>query len=126
MTVEPSAIAVTGTGTVVAPPGNVTVEGTPATAVLLELKVIVNPPAGAGSERLRVRFCVMKPEIVRLAGENLMLPVTCTAPLPGPYPGAVAPMVADPRFTALTCGCVAGVVCPAAMVMLAGDIVTFE
>jgi hypothetical protein len=34
-------------------------------------------------------------------------------------------MFADPKFTPLTCGCVAGVVCPAAILTVAGDTVTF-
>ena len=34
-------------------------------------------------------------------------------------------MLADPKFTPLTCGCVAGVVCPAAMLTVVGDTVTF-
>src|SRR5689334_12604829 len=126
MTAVPRAMAVTGTGTVVAPAAKLTVAGTPATAALLELKLMVNPLAGAGPERLRVRFWVTKPEIVRLDGEKLMLPVTCTAPLPGVYPGEVALMVAVPRFTAVTCGCAAGAVCPAAMVTVAKDMVTFD
>jgi hypothetical protein len=35
---------------------NVTVAGTVATLVLLELKFIVKPPAGAGEDRFNVRF----------------------------------------------------------------------
>src|SRR5215472_16258189 len=33
-------------------------------------------------------------------------------------------MFADPKLTPVTCGCVAGVVCPAAILTLAGDTVT--
>ena len=35
-------------------------------------------------------------------------------------------MVADPKLTPVTCGCVAGVDCPAAILMVAGDTVNFE
>ena len=38
--------------------------------------------------------------------------------------GAEALMFADPKLTPVTCGCVAGVVCPAAILTLAGDTVT--
>ena len=33
-------------------------------------------------------------------------------------------MLADPKLTPVTCGCEAGVVCPAAMLTVAGDTVT--
>jgi hypothetical protein len=45
--------------------------------VLLELRLIVKPPAGAGAERFNVRFCAVKPVIVRVFGEKLALAATC-------------------------------------------------
>ena len=102
-----------------------TVAGTVATLVLLELRLMVRPPAGAGADRFKVRFCVAVPVMVRLVGEKLALAVTCTLWLAEVYPGAEALMLADPKLTPLTCGCVDGVVCPAAMLTLVGDTVTF-
>jgi hypothetical protein len=56
----------------------VTVEGAVATAVLLDLKLTVNPPAGAGAERVRVMFCAPVPLNVIAAGEKLITAPTCT------------------------------------------------
>ena len=116
----------TGTLTLVAFAGKLTVAGTVATAVLLELRAIVSPLGGAGPERLKVRFCAAPVPIVRLLGEKPTLPVTVTGWLAGRNPRAEALIFATPRFTAVTCGCVVGVNCPAAIVTFAGDTVTFE
>jgi hypothetical protein len=78
MVAEPSATPVTGTVVLVALAAKVTVAGTVATLVLLELRLIVRPPAGAGADRFRVRFCVVVPIIVAIAGEKLMVAVTST------------------------------------------------
>ncbi len=81
---EPGPTPVTGTGTLVAPAPNVTVAGTVATAVLLELRLMVKPLGGAGDDRFSVMFCVPLPLIVRLAGEKLMVgALTVTVPVPG-------------------------------------------
>ena len=125
MVAVPGATLVTATLTLVALAAKVTVEGTVATPVLLELKLIVKPPAGAGADRFKVRFWVAMPVRVRLAGEKLALAATCTLWLADVYPGAEAVMFADPKFTPLTCGCVAGVVWPPAILTVAGDTVTF-
>jgi hypothetical protein len=77
---EPAATPVTGTFTLVAPAANVTVAGTVATPVLLELRLAVRL-AGAGPDRFSVRFCVEPALIARLAGEKELLPplvITCT------------------------------------------------
>src|ERR1017187_7898043 len=68
---------------VVAPWPKATVSGTVATPVLLELKLIVTPPAGAAAERVSVRFCVIAPVMVRLGCVKAMVAPTCTAVLPG-------------------------------------------
>lgn len=83
MVAEPGPTPVTGTGTLVAPAANVTVAGTVATAVLLELRLMVKPLGGAGDDRFRVMFWVPVPLIVRVAGEKLMAgALTITAPVP--------------------------------------------
>jgi len=56
MVVEPDAKPVTGTETLVAPAEKLTVGGTKATVVFVELRLMVSPPAGAGVERFSVRF----------------------------------------------------------------------
>jgi hypothetical protein len=71
MTAEPAATPVTGTGTLVAPATKFTLPGTVATPVLLEFRLTAKPPAGAGVDRLSVRFCVLPTVIVRLPGVKL-------------------------------------------------------
>ena len=57
ITADPAATPVTETIAVVAFSGMVTVaEATVAAAVLLELTLRISPPAGAGPERVSVRF----------------------------------------------------------------------
>ena len=124
-TVEPSVRADTGSVTLVAPAANVAVGGTVATPALLELRLTVRPPAGAGADRLRVMFCVVRPLIVMEPGAKLTLAVVCTVWVPEVNPDADAVMLAEPMLTAVTVGCVVGVVAPAAMVTLAADTVTF-
>jgi hypothetical protein len=63
---------------VVPPAAIFTVAGTFAAAVLLELKLMVTPPAGAGADRVRVRFCVAVPTMLRLVGENAAVAATVT------------------------------------------------
>jgi hypothetical protein len=84
MVAEPAATPVTGTGTLVAPAANVTVAGTVATAVLLELRLTVKPPAGACPP---VRFNVRLPvaPTLSVSGDPVKLIVgadTVTVPLP--------------------------------------------
>jgi hypothetical protein len=59
MVAEPTATPVTGTGTLVAPTVKFTLAGTVATAVLLELRLTVKPPAGAATDRFSVRLPVL-------------------------------------------------------------------
>src|SRR5438045_2845886 len=65
---EPFATPVTGTGAVVVFCATVTVAGTVAAPVLLELRLTVTPPAGAALDSVRVRFCVPVPLMVRPGG----------------------------------------------------------
>lgn len=102
----------------------VTVGGTVAAAGVLELRLMVTPPAGAAADKVRVKFCVVNPEIVRLGGVKLTVAVTSTAALAEVYPVAVAVMFADPRLTPVIVGCDDGVVCPAAMLTVGVEIVT--
>jgi hypothetical protein len=53
---EPGTTPVTGAVMLEMPAGKATVDGTVATAVLLELKLIVTPAGGAGTDRFSVRF----------------------------------------------------------------------
>ena len=78
MVVVPGATLVTATLTLVALAAKLTVPGSVATPLLLELKFIVKPPAGAGADRFKVRFWVAMPVRVRLVGEKLALAATCT------------------------------------------------
>ena len=73
----------TGTFTVLELAWKVTLNGTVATAVLVEARTMVNPPAGAGTDKVNVRFCVTVPVIVRVVGEKEAVPVTCTVWLAG-------------------------------------------
>lgn len=124
-TVEPSVKAVTGAVTLVEPCAKVAVAGTVATPTLLELRLTVSPPAGAGADRFRVMFCVVRPVIVMEPGAKLTLAVVCTVWVPEVNPDADAVMLAEPMLTAVTVGCVVGVVAPAAIDTLAADTVTF-
>ena len=76
--VVPSATPVTVTVALVALAAMVTVAGTVATPVLLELRFITTPPAGAGADKFSVRFWVAVPVMVAVAGEKLAVAVTCT------------------------------------------------
>ena len=56
ITAVPSDTEVTGTLTLVADAGKVTVPGTVATPGVAELRFTINPDAGAGAERFRTTF----------------------------------------------------------------------
>ena len=64
MVALPCAMGITGTLTVVAEAANVTVAGTVAASVLLDVRFTVKPPAGAGPDRFNARFCGEDPEMV--------------------------------------------------------------
>src|SRR5262245_21042366 len=102
MVAEPGATPVTDTVALAVLPGMVTVEGTVATAGLLELKLTTRPPAGAGEERVSVKFCLAFLPRVRLVGEKPRVAATCTGLVSELKPGAVPVIVADPRLTPVT------------------------
>ena len=81
ITVVPELIPVTGTATLVAFAEKVTVAGTVATDVLVELSEMVKPRLGAGPDKVRVRFCVPVPEMLSVGGEKLREAVTATLPV---------------------------------------------
>jgi hypothetical protein len=68
ITAEPGPTAVTVNVAVLCPDVKVTVEGTVATLVLLELTFTVMPEAGAGADRFSVTVWGPVPEMVRLFG----------------------------------------------------------
>jgi hypothetical protein len=108
-----------------------TVAGAVATPGLLELRLIVRPPVGAGADRMSVRFCVVVPLIVRLPGEKLIVVlvppvVTCTSPVAGAKPLADAVTIADPALMPFTIGARLGAVTPCGMKIFSGATVTFE
>lgn len=105
----PVATPVTGTGTLVAFVGKLTVAGTVAIDGLAELRLITSP-AGAGDDRLSVRFLVSFLATVKDEGEKLSPELTVTVSVAPIKPGDDAVIVADPKLTPVTCGCVAGVV----------------
>ena len=79
--VGPAPTEVTSTFNVVAFAGKLTLDGTVATAGLLEFRLTVSPAAGAGAERLSATFCVVTPVIVTVGEANVMMAVTLTAAL---------------------------------------------
>jgi hypothetical protein len=131
---EPSATPVTGTFTLVDPATNVTDKGTVETPGLLEFRLAVSPPGGAGPDRFKVRFCVAPPLIVKLPGEKLIAALvppplpepTCTSALAGVKPYAAAVMIADPTPIPVTVGARLVTVAPAGMKIFAGATVTIE
>jgi hypothetical protein len=111
MTVEPAAAPVTGTIADVPKAGMVTLAGRAATLELSEASVTVSG-AGAGAERVKVRFCVVPRLRVRLAGPNSDAATRTIWVLPA-RPKAEALMSAVPKLTPVTLGCARGVVAPA-------------
>jgi len=102
ITAVPTVMLVTGTTTVLAPCVNVAVAGTVATAVLLELRLIVTPPEGAFTDKVSVRFAEPRPLMVKLVGDGVTVAVTDAVWLPVVYTGEEAVMVTEPIFTPVT------------------------
>ena len=72
MVAEPSATPVTGTFMLVAPAANVTDAGTVETPGLLEFRLAVTPPGGAGADKFNARFWVVPIVMVVMLGEKLI------------------------------------------------------
>lgn len=70
--------AVSGTSAVAAFAAKVTVDGTVAMLVLVELRLTVRPPAGAFADRVRVKFCEEFTPTVDVAGEKVTVAVPLT------------------------------------------------
>lgn len=115
MVAVPGATPVTGTTTLVANAPKLTLPGTVAIVVSLELRYTVNPPAGAGDGRLSVKFCVLAPVIVRDPGTKAMFTITCMVRVPEVYPGAKAVIVAVPALTPVAFGSGTGLKDPTPM-----------
>jgi hypothetical protein len=74
----PAETPVTGTLTVVAPCVKLTLAGTVAAPVLLEERLTVSPPDGAGAVKFNARFIVVPAVIVKLFCGKLSGVKTCT------------------------------------------------
>jgi hypothetical protein len=99
ITVVPTATAVTWTTVLVAFAAKFAVAGTVATFVLLELRLMVKPPAGAGDESSNVSDCATPAVMVAVLEKKLSVAVTLTVLLSPFRPKADAVMVADPKST---------------------------
>jgi hypothetical protein len=118
----PAATPVIGTVTLVAFASIVTVAGTVALAVLLELRVIVRPPAGAGAERSNVVLNT-PPALTAVAWvEKLSDAPTLTVCESPVNPVAEAVTVAEPNATPVTSGAVVGAVAPCGMKTVDGTV----
>jgi len=121
MAVVPDAIPVTGTAIEVVPPRMVADKGTVAMPTLLEPRVNMIPPAGAGAEIVRFRLPAggdMGME--RVLGLNAAVTLTLAIATSGAYPVAVAVICVEPMVPPVTCGFAVGTVRPAAMKTLDG------
>jgi hypothetical protein len=78
MVADPGVMPVMVTVAVVAPLATFTVDGTVAAAGLEEVSDTDTPPAGAGGDSVRVRFCVPGAVIVTVDGEKLIEAPTLT------------------------------------------------
>src|SRR5947209_5994344 len=114
------------TVTLVALAGKLTVDGTVAILVSLEVRLMITPEAGAGDERVRVTFCDPTPAITTVEDENATVAPTRMDEVAGVYPGADTPMVVVPRLPPVICGWDAGAVWPAAIATVPGFTVTFS
>lgn len=116
--VVPTATPVTGKLVVVAPAAKVAVAGMLMMPEGLADKLTTKPPAGAGAERVKLRFRGVLPISVNppVGPKPSEAPPTVTVWLSLLYPPPEAKIVAEPNATPVTWGWVAGVVWPAAMV----------
>jgi hypothetical protein len=120
----PTPVAVTGIVAVLEPAANVTVAGTVATAMLLEMTLIVTPPVGATAERVAVIFEVFGPVMFKVdAGSVTVATTVLTGEVVAVNPGADAVMVADPMLKPVNLGDTEAWVEPAGMVKVAGTVI---
>ena len=119
---EPGAMPVTVTLADVALAAIVTLDGTVATAVFVELNVIVVPPTGAGPDIVSVNVRVPTSINVTLDGEKLIVAVTRAVCEAGAYPTAAAVIVTVPRSNPEIAGGTTGLVAPAGINTLAGTL----
>src|ERR1700676_2710081 len=110
ITAEPPETPVTCTLPLLELCGIKTVGGTVATAVLLELRLMVNPPTGAGVERIRKRGLKAAPGMVTLDGVKARVSVTWTVCSAGGKEYDVTVMVTDPNLSPVTIGVKVGAV----------------
>src|ERR1700680_4794588 len=113
MNAVPGATEVTGTrrvGTLLPSQKKFTVGGTAATAGLLELMLITKPsrrenwlfPGTVAKSRSCNNTCCPMTGMVTVGGTQAMVaPIWITTGEAEVYPGAVAPMLGDPTFTAV-------------------------
>jgi len=109
--VVPAPTALTGIVTDVAFAGKEMEGATVATPGASELSETTSP-AGAGALSFRVRLPVAFVPRVKLGGEKLSVAETLMACVSDSSPGADAVMLATPKFTPVTCGCLAGATAP--------------
>ena len=101
MVTAPPANVVIGTETELVNALNVTVGGTVALLVSLELRFTTTPPAGAGADRFNSRF-VVELDKTSNGSVKLRVPVTCTDLVSLVKPDADAVMLAVPKLTPVT------------------------
>jgi hypothetical protein len=128
MVTVPAAAPVIGMATEVAPAAIMAVPdtGTVATALLLELRAKVIPPAGAGAEMVRFRLVGVFRGSERVFGLKAAVTVTLAVTTSGAYPVAVAVIWVDPMVPPVTCGFAVRTVRPAEIKTLAGTTVASD
>src|SRR5208283_1817116 len=119
----PAPVAVTGIVVVLEFAANVTVEGTVATAVLLEMTLIVTPPVGARAVRVAVIFDVIGPVMLKVEESVTVAVTVLAAEVVAVNPGADAVIVADPMLTPVNLGATEAWVAPAGMTKVAGTLI---
>ena len=111
MVVEPMATPVREMLVLVAPAAKVAVAGMVAMPVGLAAKLTTRPPTGAGADRVKLSVCGVAPISVKPpVGPKPSDAPTVTVWLSLLYPPPEAKMMAEPKATPVTCGCVVGVV----------------
>lgn len=128
ITAEPGLAPVTGTEALELKGATNTVAGTVATPGLLELRLKVTPPAGAGEERVSERFCVPPvPVMTRFDGERVEALPTSTTSLSPVKPEATAVITDEPEsIPPVSVGWTDAVMEPSGMKTVVGLMPTFD